>query len=508
MLKCLTGNDEHQYFVIGFLKFSIFTKHYLQDIQLSFVNIMNNIYKSELNHAILMFVFLFIAPPPTRPMAPKPGDITEDKLPNVPTQMMPEQNIPVPGPGAQQFMPSDIPQLPSVIPAGFDGPKLKDYLPFMKPKTFGKDRKTRSKEPSPQPHDDISAYGSLPIGGVSSPVHLPSGPSSLPGSPHHGRTTGDTGYAQQYNAGMRPDTGQPGYNPVDVQHYPSPSQSPGLQYPSPAHSPALPSKQDQTYQHQNTVPQGLQHPHSNIPPANSVPGPSYDRTQQIPNSNVQNKDMMNMMGRKEQDGIMSSHGQPYTAHQYTAAYTQPGTPYVPQTHGGSRMPFHPNVSQQPYGAHGATNTVSAAHTPIITPGNSQSYQPHGQSLNKLPPQDEGHYKTNAGVSSAAMTQNYTPAMTSSGAFPTGMPGSAGYQQQMGTNMTSAGYTNVYSTPGIASYGSQQDVPNPNQQMTQHPNVSQQQPKGNLPQQVGCTPHVIHLLIGLQSFIICTITVKP
>jgi hypothetical protein len=43
----------------------------------------------------------------------------------------------------------------------FEGPKLKDYLPFMKPKTFGKGRVNT---------------GSLPSSLMSSPVHLPPSP--------------------------------------------------------------------------------------------------------------------------------------------------------------------------------------------------------------------------------------------------------------------------------------------------------------------------------------------
>ena len=61
-------------------------------------------------------------------------------------------------------------------PPGFEGPKLKDYLPFMKPKTFGKGRVNT---------------GSLPSSLMSSPVHLPPSPDSVPASPQHGMGMSD-----------------------------------------------------------------------------------------------------------------------------------------------------------------------------------------------------------------------------------------------------------------------------------------------------------------------------
>jgi hypothetical protein len=61
-------------------------------------------------------------------------------------------------------------------PPGFEGPKLKDYLPFMKPKTFGKGRVNT---------------GSLPSSLMSSPVHPPPSPDSVPASPQHGMGMSD-----------------------------------------------------------------------------------------------------------------------------------------------------------------------------------------------------------------------------------------------------------------------------------------------------------------------------
>ncbi|KAK6165357.1 hypothetical protein SNE40_022299 [Patella caerulea] len=77
-------------------------------------------------------------PPPSRPSAPKP---------------------PTPSPSSPQ------PTLPS-----FDGPKLKDYLPFMKPATFGPKSKRGSATPSPSPSLD----------GVDSPQHFQGVHSGIP----------------------------------------------------------------------------------------------------------------------------------------------------------------------------------------------------------------------------------------------------------------------------------------------------------------------------------------
>lgn len=74
-------------------------------------------------------------------MAPKPDNTVPDPASasiasdgSLPTATMPPQ-----------------PTL-NTIP-GFEGPKLKDYLPFMKPKTFGKDR-DKNKRSSSRPESD------------------------------------------------------------------------------------------------------------------------------------------------------------------------------------------------------------------------------------------------------------------------------------------------------------------------------------------------------------------
>ena len=70
----------------------------------------------------------------------------------------------------------------------FEGPKLKDYLPFMKPKTFGKKEGDTTSDIPMDP--TVAAYmsrtGSLPSSGTASPVPIP-GSGSLPASPDHYR---------------------------------------------------------------------------------------------------------------------------------------------------------------------------------------------------------------------------------------------------------------------------------------------------------------------------------
>ncbi|KAL8610178.1 hypothetical protein ACOMHN_005952 [Nucella lapillus] len=108
--------------------------------------------------------------PPSRPTAPKPGQPGTPSTPN-PTFMEPgllsmvdpahlPSGMPVPGLSTSAALPT------------FEGPKLKDFLPFMKPQSFG----PKASSPSPQ----VLAPGS--------PDPLVSGPPSLArDSPQPGR---------------------------------------------------------------------------------------------------------------------------------------------------------------------------------------------------------------------------------------------------------------------------------------------------------------------------------
>jgi hypothetical protein len=58
--------------------------------------------------------------------------------------------------------PQPLPTLPTLnTMPGFEGPKLKDYLPFMKPKTFGKDR-DKNKRSTPGSENSGMVPGGVP----------------------------------------------------------------------------------------------------------------------------------------------------------------------------------------------------------------------------------------------------------------------------------------------------------------------------------------------------------
>ncbi|XP_053386604.1 tyrosine-protein phosphatase non-receptor type 23-like [Mercenaria mercenaria] len=110
------------------------------------------------------------APAPVRPVAPKvaPADTQDNgQITDTPAVSHPPAHT---------------------MAAMFDGPKLKDYLPFMKPKTFGK---KGGSPPVSAAHPNVQDYmtqgGSLPNSGTASPVHIPQMPGSVPASPDHVR---------------------------------------------------------------------------------------------------------------------------------------------------------------------------------------------------------------------------------------------------------------------------------------------------------------------------------
>ena len=154
--------------------------------------------------------------------------------------------------------------LTSTVIPGFQGPKLKDYLPFMKPKTFGKDS-PGAKRMAGQGQISEGQISSLPASGPSSPVHVPDRGSSLPGSPspyqlnqflpsaNIGQNPGSV--SSQIQAMTTPGEAlmiQPGVVP---QSYPSPAPSP--RQPSPALSPQ-PGAQGQGYMQYPTSQQHVQ----------------------------------------------------------------------------------------------------------------------------------------------------------------------------------------------------------------------------------------------------------
>ena len=126
------------------------------------------------------FAYLFcVAPPPARPTAPKPGQPQtsgfDAAIANFPVDM---SGLP-PAAFHQSMMPSAMPQL-SAEPQPL---RLKDFLPLMKPGSFGPKAPLTTKGLSGNGSASVPA-GSLPGSISASPVHFAPMSGSLPASPH------------------------------------------------------------------------------------------------------------------------------------------------------------------------------------------------------------------------------------------------------------------------------------------------------------------------------------
>ncbi|KAL5005900.1 hypothetical protein ScPMuIL_017058 [Solemya velum] len=163
-------------------------------------------------------------PPPSRPMAPKP----------------------TPGMVASEPSPPGL--------ASFEGPKLKDYLPFMKPATFG--------PKAGQKGMNVSS-GSLPNSNNVSPVHIPSSSVSHPGTPEQGRREvpdRQIGVNTSLQPQFYPHSPQPQSLSPQPQQFPQ-SRIPQPQTPEQAHSPKPPAIQPQSSQPQQFVHPNTSQPH-------------------------------------------------------------------------------------------------------------------------------------------------------------------------------------------------------------------------------------------------------
>ncbi|XP_061164355.1 tyrosine-protein phosphatase non-receptor type 23-like [Saccostrea echinata] len=196
--------------------------------------------------------------PPPRPMAPKPDNTAPDPMicMGASDNALPTATIP----------PQPVAAL-NTIP-GFEGPKLKDYLPFMKPKTFGKDREKKSNARS-APENLGSQAGRAPDlpqnlpnqGDLSS--YLPRADQQNPSIPQVPAVAGSQqpviDQSASFSQQMSQFSARPPFNPshVDVgQSYSSPGQSPSPSpaLPSPAHSPV--PRQQYRSQSLSPAPQG------------------------------------------------------------------------------------------------------------------------------------------------------------------------------------------------------------------------------------------------------------
>ncbi|XP_074662602.1 tyrosine-protein phosphatase non-receptor type 23-like [Tubulanus polymorphus] len=324
-----------------------------------------------------------VAPPP-RPSAPKPGlttGITAGLITNPPYDMT--------------F--ADIPAISTSPAAPAAAPTLKDFLPFMKPKTFGNLKNT-------QPGQN---YQVPPPGGVTIPQSLSNNQSGVQPGIAPGVQPGVTpgvqpGIAPGVQPGVTPGV-QPGVQPgvitdscsrtVDSLHTPiaSPgeptpvpssdqSQNP-LSYPSnyqpPGQQPAVsqqsaPGQQPAASQHpmvsvhqnisnntnQNYIPR--QQPHNHLPA-------SYPSHQGAPHSYPVAQEPQNYTTQGRPQNYTAPHGQ-------TQNYTAP--------HGQTQNYMAPHGQTQNYSApHGQTQNYSVPH------GQTQNYSaPHGQTQRFPAPQ--------------------------------------------------------------------------------------------------------------------------
>ncbi|KAK3591678.1 hypothetical protein CHS0354_040598 [Potamilus streckersoni] len=199
------------------------------------------------------------APPPSRPSAPKPSSEVQDQVDTI--------------------MP---PSSPVSMPV-FDGPKLKDYLPFMKPRTFGK--KDSAVDPKMQGYLP-ELGGSLPGSVTGSPIHLPTMPGSHPGTPLLSSRRGNS---------LPPDLSVPSSNAtsstgqqelgLDMRQYP------GIDQPQSSHSPSPDTRQFPPQSREGNVPQ------SNVMPPTAQTPPLFmqPQNQQLPKQLPQNQQFPNQL---------------------------------------------------------------------------------------------------------------------------------------------------------------------------------------------------------------------
>jgi len=113
--------------------------------------------------------------PPERPTAPKP--VLQQQLPAAAYQLPQDAVLGMPGSLGQPSA-MGMPQMPSA-----EAPKLKDFLPFMKPGSFGPKAPAGSHLSTVSNDCAPGSAGSLPASVSASPVHLPQAPVSFPPSP-------------------------------------------------------------------------------------------------------------------------------------------------------------------------------------------------------------------------------------------------------------------------------------------------------------------------------------
>ena len=151
---------------------------------------------------------LFSVTPPERPTAPKPGQ--QQQLPAAAFALPSHTVLGMPGSLGQSSV-MGMPQMPSS-----EAPKLKDFLPFMKPGSFGPKAQAGSDASTVSNDCAPGSAGSLPASVSASPVHLPQAAVSFPPSPQRqlpSSVSASNGYGEVRQAGgvgfVHADAGYP-----------------------------------------------------------------------------------------------------------------------------------------------------------------------------------------------------------------------------------------------------------------------------------------------------------
>ncbi|ELU12724.1 hypothetical protein CAPTEDRAFT_228981 [Capitella teleta] len=316
---------------------------------------------------------------PSRPVAPKPG--VDGEI----------QNLPGAYPGmdeAMQGLPSDYPGMDASAMGsamGSGAPTLKDFLPYMKPSSWSKDKnknasanRTSSLDPSllamypglalldSEPSGNPS--GSLPNSQSHSPIHMPRMPSSQPASPGLGNRVA----GRMPPESIQSPTAAPGAPsarrwPTDYNGGPSPG-GPAVGYPQSSASPLPPSGAAGQPQ-PNLAPSSLaNNPHSTVPPAipalvnsqwqhpGSYPNPAQFTGQQYPQSS---------------QAAYGQHQPPATATSGASS-----TPYIAPQTGAQVRPVQGMPQPQP---------GSIQYPPTIAQGSGQDYRLPGPSSSQSYP---------------------------------------------------------------------------------------------------------------------------
>jgi len=296
-----------------------------------------------------LLLCLFSVAPPERPTAPKPGQ--QQQLPAAAFNMPQDAVLGMSG-GLGQPSVMGMPHLPSS-----EAPKLKDFLPFMKPGSFGPKAAVGSRAATVSNDCAPGSAGSLPASVAASPVHLPQAPVSFPPSPQR-QPPGSVTTSNSYSSGTGFVHADAGY-PI-AEALLSPTAPPGApRSASPAHQ----------------LPPTVSHPGG---PAETQQQPSrpMDMSYNIPQNNTRSSVGQSSMavgmpmpagiGSHASSGYADQNGHSVNSQSYMQVIGQPPTVSMP-VHSGPKF-IQPGMS------------ISDMHTQHALPSNTCSFPSHVPSV--------------------------------------------------------------------------------------------------------------------------------